>query len=293
MRFYTNVQMVGDNFLVRGYEDGRHFMTREKFNPTLFVPANKKTKYQTLNGEYVESVQPGSVRECREFVKKYENVENFKIFGNTQYIYQYISDMYPEEELKFDINKIKVTTIDIEVASENGFPDVESAAEEVLLITVQDYSSKQIHTWGKGPFQNKQKNVNYRSFSTEYDLLNDFINWWMIESNTPEVVTGWNSKLYDIPYLVQRMNKILGPVDTQHLSPWKKIREKFIDRSSKKHRTFQILGVSILDYLDLYRTFTYTNQESYRLDHIGFVENVYDLVKSPFQKWQQLYLLQM
>ena len=75
MRFYTNVQMVGDNFLVRGYEDGRHFMTREKFNPTLFVPANKKTKYQTLNGEYVESVQPGSVRDCREFVKKYENVE--------------------------------------------------------------------------------------------------------------------------------------------------------------------------------------------------------------------------
>jgi hypothetical protein len=78
--------MVGDNFLVRGYEDGKHFMTREKFNPTLFVPANKKTKYQTLNGEYVESVQPGSVRDCREFVKKYENVENFKIFGNTQYI---------------------------------------------------------------------------------------------------------------------------------------------------------------------------------------------------------------
>ena len=75
MRFYTNVQMVGDNFLVRGYEDGRHFMVKEKFNPTLFVPSQKKTKYQTLNGEYVESVQPGSVRDCREFVKKYEGVE--------------------------------------------------------------------------------------------------------------------------------------------------------------------------------------------------------------------------
>ena len=112
MRFYTNVQMVGDNFLVRGYEDGRHFMTREKFNPTLFVPANKKTKYQTLNGEYVESVQPGSVRDCREFVKKYENVENFKIFGNTQYIYQYISDMYPEEELQLAISKILGKSVD-------------------------------------------------------------------------------------------------------------------------------------------------------------------------------------
>jgi len=159
MRFYTNVQMVGDHFLVRGYEDGRHFMTREKFNPTLFVPSQKKTKYQTLSGEYVESVQPGSVRDCREFIKKYEGVENFKIYGNSQYIYQYISEMYPEEELKFDISKVKVTTLDIEVASENGFPDVESAAEEVLLITIQDYSTKQINTWGLGPFKGNQNNV--------------------------------------------------------------------------------------------------------------------------------------
>ena len=55
MRFYTNVQMVGDNFLVRGYEDGKHFMTREKFYPTLFVPSKRKTKYKTLEGDYVES----------------------------------------------------------------------------------------------------------------------------------------------------------------------------------------------------------------------------------------------
>ena len=272
MRFYTNVQMVGDNFLVRGYENGNHFMTREKFYPTLFVPSNKKTKYQTLNGEYVEAVQPGSVRECREFVKKYENVENFKIFGNTQYIYQYISDIYPEEELKFDINKIKVTTIDIEVASENGFPDVESAAEEVLLITVQDYSSKQIHTWGKGSFQNNQKNVSYRSFSSEYDLLNDFIHWWMIETNTPEVVTGWNSKLYDIPYLVRRIDRVLGEKLMKRLSPWGLVTEDETYISGRKHLCYDIGGISQLDYLDLYKKFTYKAQESYRLDYIAEVE---------------------
>jgi DNA polymerase elongation subunit (family B) len=264
--------MVGDNFLVRGYEDGKHFMTREKFYPTLFVPSNKKTKYKTLSGEYVESVQPGSVRDCREFVKKYENVENFKIFGNTQYIYQYISDMYPDEELKFDINKIKVTTIDIEVASENGFPDVESAAEEVLLITVQDYSSKQIHTWGKGPFQNNQKNVSYRSFSSEYDLLNDFIHWWMIETNTPEVVTGWNSKLYDIPYLVRRIDRVLGEKLMKRLSPWGLVTEDETYISGRKHLCYDIGGISQLDYLDLYKKFTYKTQESYRLDYIAEVE---------------------
>ena len=272
MRFYTNVQMVGDHFLVRGYESGKHFMTREKFDPTLFVPSNKKTKYQTLEGEYVESVQPGSVRDCREFIKRYEGVENFKIYGNTGYIYQYISENYPEEELKFDINKIKVTTIDIEVASENGFPDVESAAEEVLLITVQDYSSKQIHTWGKGVFQNNQKNVSYHSFSTEYDLLNDFIHWWMIETNTPEVVTGWNSKLYDIPYLVRRIDRVLGEKLMKRLSPWGLVTEDETYISGRKHLCYDIGGISQLDYLDLYKKFTYKAQESYRLDYIASVE---------------------
>jgi DNA polymerase elongation subunit (family B) len=264
--------MVGDHFLVRGYENGRHFMTREKFYPTLFVPSKKNTQYQTLNGEYVEAVQPGSVRDCREFIKKYDGVEGFNISGNDRYIYQYISETYPEDELKFDINKIKVTTIDIEVASENGFPDVESAAEEVLLISIQDYNTKQIRTWGLGKFNNQQSNVNYRSFSTEYDLLNDFINWWMVEDNTPEVITGWNSELYDIPYLVRRIDRVLGEKLMKRMSPWGLVTEseKFI--SGRKHISYDIGGVSQLDYLNLYKKFTYKVQESYRLDYIAEVE---------------------
>jgi len=272
MRFYTNVQMVGDHFLVRGYENGKHFMTREKFYPTLFVPSKKNTEYQTLNGEYVEAVQPGTVRECREFIKKYNGVEGFSIHGNDRYIYQYISEIYPEDELKFDISKIKVTTIDIEVASENGFPDVESAAEEVLLISIQDYNTKQIRTWGLGKFNNQQSNVSYRAFSNEYDLLNDFISWWMIEENTPEVITGWNSELYDIPYLVRRIDRILGEKLMKRMSPWGLVTEseKFI--SGRKHISYDIGGVSQLDYLNLYKKFTYKAQESYRLDHIASVE---------------------
>jgi len=272
MRFYTNVQMVGDHFLVRGYENGEHFMTRERFNPTLFVPSNKKTKYQTLNGEYVEAVQPGSVRDCREFIKKYENVENFKIYGNTGYIAQYISDKYPEEEIKFDTGKIKLTTLDIEVKSENGFPDVESAAEEVLLITIQDYATKQIRTWGQGPFNNKQQNVKYRSFSNEYDLLTDFINWWMMEQNTPEVVTGWNIELYDIPYLVRRLDRVLGEKLMKRMSPWGLVTERETYIAGRKHISYDVGGITQLDYLQLYKKFTYKAQESYRLDYIASVE---------------------
>jgi len=270
MRFYTNVQMVGDYFLVRGYDNGEHFMMREKFSPTLFVPSKKQTKYQTLSGEYVEPIEPGSVRECREFIKKYDGVEGFKIYGNDRYIYQYISDKYPDEQIIFDIDKVKVATLDIEVASENGFPDVESAAEEVLLITIQDYSTKQIYTWGLGKFQNNQVNVKYRAFSTEYDLLNDFIHWWM--DNTPEVVTGWNSKLYDIPYIVRRLDRVLGEKLMKRMSPWGLVTEDETYISGRKYLSYDIGGISQLDYLDLYKKFTYTNQESYRLDHIANVE---------------------
>jgi len=272
MRFYTNVQMVGDHFLVRGYENGRHFATREKFYPTLFISSNKKTKYKTLEGEYVESVQPGTVRECRDFIARYKDVDNFKVYGNDRYIYQYISEKYPEEEIKFDTNKIKISTIDIEVASENGFPDVESAAEEVLLITVQDYATKKIRTWGRGPFNNKQENVIYKGFRTEYELLNSFIDWWMIEENTPEVVTGWNSEWYDIPYLVRRIDRILGEKLMKRLSPWGLVTEREIFIAGRKHIAYDVGGITQLDYLNLYKKFTYKAQESYRLDYIASVE---------------------
>ena len=272
MRFYTNVQMVGDNFLVRGYEDGKHFATREKFYPTLFVDSKKKTKYKTLTGDAVEAIEPGTVRETRDFIKRYSEIDNFNVYGNERFIYQYISEKYPEQELKFDIQKIKLVTLDIEVKSERGFPDVESAAEEILLISIQDYNTKQIITWGLGPFKNKQKNVLYKSFRTEYELLNDFINWWMIEANTPEVITGWNSKLYDIPYMCRRIERILGEKLMKRMSPWGLVTEDETHIMGRKYISYDIGGVSQLDYLDLYKKFTYKAQESYRLDYIASVE---------------------
>jgi len=272
MRFYTNVQMVGDNFLVRGYENGRHFMTREKFYPTLFVSSKKESEFKTLDNEYVKPIKPGTIRECREFYKKYDEIENFKIYGNDRYIYQYISEMYPEPEVKFDISKIKLTTLDIEVKSENGFPDVESASQEILLISIQDYTTKVIRTWGQGSFNNKQDNVIYKKFDSEYELLRDFINWWMIEDNTPEVVTGWNIELYDIPYLTRRLDQVLGEKLKRRLSPWGLVTENEIYIAGRKNIAYDVGGITQLDYLNLYKKFTYKAQESYRLDYIASVE---------------------
>jgi DNA polymerase elongation subunit (family B) len=270
MRFYTNVQLIGNQFLVRGYENGKSFETRDEFIPTLFVKSKKESKYKTLSGESVEPIQPGYVRDCREFYKKYDSVDGFEIYGNDRYIYQYISEKYPEDEIKFDISKIKLITLDIEVASEQGFPDVESCVEEILAISIQDYTTKKIITWGVKPFNNVRKDVTYHLCASEHALLNSFINYWM--QNTPEVVTGWNLELYDIPYIAKRLNRVLGEKLMKRLSLWGLVTEGETYINGRKHTTFDVGGVTQLDYLNLYKKFTYKAQESYRLDYIAEVE---------------------
>jgi len=270
MKFYTNVQLIGNKFLVRGYDNGEHVQFRDDYNPTLFVPSKKETKYKTLEGEYVESIQPGFVRDCREFYKKYQDVENFKIYGNDRYVSQYISDKYPEDEIKFDISKIRLVTLDIEVKSENGFPDPETADQEILLISLQDYNTKQIITWGVNPFNNKQQNVNYIECPNEWTLLQRFIDYW--NANIPDVVTGWNIQYYDIPYLSKRLNRVLGEKEMKRLSPWGMNTENEIYIKGRRHLYYDVAGLTQLDYLDLYKKFTYKAQESYRLDYIAGVE---------------------
>ena len=271
-RFYTNVQMYGNTILLRGFDNGERFNVRQQFSPTLFVTSKTPSEWKTLDGEMVQPIQPGSIRECREFLKKYDDVDNFNVYGNERFIFQYISDTYPGE-VKFDTSKMKMITVDIEVESEQGFPDPESAAEEVLLITVQDYNTKKMITWGQtkhGEFTNKQDNVDFRPCYDEYHLLNSFLEWWT--QDVPDVVTGWNLEYYDIPYLCNRIQRLLGDKVMKQLSPWKLVSQEkhFIKGQEKIY--YDIAGVTQLDYLNLYKKFTYTNQESYRLDHIANVE---------------------
>ena len=262
--------MIGDKFLVRGYDNGEYFQIRDDYQPTLFVSSNKETQYKTLDGQYVAKVKPGTVRETKEFIRQYEFVDNFKVFGNERFIYQYISDKYPQDEVKFDISKIRLYTMDIETKSENGFPDVESADQEMLLISMQNYNTKEIITWGQGPFKLKQGNHYYKQFNNEFDLLNDFISWWM--KNTPDIVTGWNIQMFDIPYLAKRLYRVLGDKVARRLSPWGLCSPKELYIKGRRHIVYDIGGITQLDYLDLYKKFTYTNRESYRLDYIAQVE---------------------
>jgi len=270
MKFYTNVQMVGDKFLVRGYENGKRVQYKDDYLPTLFIPSKGKSKYKTLEGEYVEAIQPGTVRDCKDFYKKYENVDGFKIYGNERFIYQYISDKYPEDEIKFDVKKMKLVTIDIEVASEEGFPDPDHCSEEMLTISIQDYATKKITTWGRKPYTPTQENVTYFYHPEEIDMLNSFLDYW--SSDYPDVITGWNVRLYDIPYLCGRIDRIMGEKKLKMFSPWSLNSKKEVTISGRKFNIYDVGGITTLDYLELYKKFTYVNQESYRLDYIAQVE---------------------
>jgi DNA polymerase elongation subunit (family B) len=271
MRFYTNVYEKFNKMLVRGYDNGEYFQIEEDYQPTLFVPSKKKTKYKTLDGHPVEPIQPGKISDCREFLDKYSKVEGFTVYGNDNYKAQYISDKYPEEEIKFDIAKIRLFTIDIEVSAESGFPNVFDCAEEILTITLQNYATKQIVCFANArQYDNTRKDVAYVRCSDEIDLIQRFLAFW--QQNTPDAITGWNCELYDIPYIAGRIERILGEKEARRLSPWGNIRRKELVIQGREQISYEIAGVSVIDYLDLYKKFTYTNQESYRLDHIAFVE---------------------
>ena len=270
MKFYTDVQLFGNTILYCGYENGRKVITRDKLSPTLFVKSNKKTKYTTLEGDPVEPIKFDTVREARDFIKKYENVDNFEVYGNTRFLYQYIVDKFPEDEIKFDINQINLITLDIEVACENGFPNVRDHNEEILCITVKEFNTRKITVWGVNPFQNTRKDVNYMLCRDETHLLRAFIAYW--SNNYPDIITGWNVAFYDIPYICGRISRVLGDDELKSLSPWKAVDKKEINIQGRINYTYDIMGMSVVDYMDLYKRFTYTNQESYRLDYIASVE---------------------
>ena len=289
MRFYTNVSRVGNYILCREIEGDEHREIRDKYRPTLYIPTNKETEYRTLDGRNVEPIRPGEMIDCQDFIEKYSDVSGFQVYGNSDYVYQYIGDNYTED---YDFSKLCVAHIDIETTCEQGFPDVRNPQEAIIVITISIDGDK--YVLGLGDFEvNGVKNQ--ECFDTEEELLESFINIW--SRKFPDIVTGWNIKFFDIPYLVNRIRRVLGAKAADRLSPWNKLREKNVQRMSRDHLVFQLMGVSVLDYLDLYKTFTYTNQESYRLDHIGHVElgekklsyeefdNIREFYKKDFQKF--------
>lgn len=271
--FYTNVLQHGNKILVREVKNGRRENHKVEFSPTMFIKSPNESRHKSLFGDNLAPLKFGDIDEAKEFVKKYKDVENFPIFGNTSYAYQYITEKYPSE-IDYDISQLTIFSLDIETASEYGFPNIDNPIEEVLLITVQDNNTKKITTFGAKKFDidkikhiTNKNNFEYVKCRDEADLFNTFLKFW--QATMPDVITGWNTKFFDMPYLLVRIKKILGEDKVKDLSPWRIVNERYIKLNGREFLTADIFGVTSLDYLDLYRKFTYSAQESYKLDYIA------------------------
>ncbi len=285
MMFYTNVHQWGDNLLVRAIENDKRVAKRVRYEPTLFVPVQKQTSFTTLDGKFLTPMKFTSMKESKEFVEQYKDQPHL-VFGHTQYAYTYIADKYPED-IKWDYSKLLLITIDIEVECENGFPNPRQSIEPLLSITVKNHQTQGIIVWGIGKFTTDRDDVTYIQCKDETDLLEEFIVFW--EQNTPDIVTGWNIDFFDIPYLMNRIKLLFGEKKLKAFSPWGNVSDREVFMMGRKHQMYDILGVATLDYLQLYKKFTYTNQENYRLDHIAHVELDEQKQENPYETFKEWY----
>jgi len=278
--FYTDVSRKMNSLLYRGYDDdGRKIYNTYKFRPQMFLESkDPNAKWKTLDDVPVDPMRFDSMSDCRAFMKQYEDIKSFKIFGNSNHIPAFIQAEFPNE-IKYKAKQIDICYLDIEtqIAKSGVFVEATEATETITLIGIKSSKSSNYIQWGLKPFdQNKSIvshiEVEYHQFDSEHEMLSDFILWWNDPMNTPDVITGWNTKLYDIPYLVNRLSRILGSDEAKRLSPWNNIEQKSVIIKGKECTYFNISGIQQLDYIDLFKKFclnTYGAQESYKLDFIA------------------------
>ena len=283
--FYTSIIQRGNQLLIRAIENGKRVQHKVVHKPTFFYPTKKKSKYSTLDGRKVEPIQLDSISDAREFLNRYKDQPGL-IYGMERYPYVWIADTY-EGFVDWDVEKLLIVTIDIEVASENGFPQPESADEEVLAITVKNHRTKKILVWGIYNFNNEREDVDYFHCIDERELLEKFVSFFA--TTKPDIITGWNTTFFDIPYLANRIKKLFGDKAMNMLSPWGIVSEEKVTTYGREQVKYNIWGVANMDYMDLYKKFTYKNQESFALNYIAGIELGVAKDVNPYETFRDWY----
>lgn len=268
MQFYTNVAQYKNQILVTGYLNGERYKEKIFYKPHLFVNSEKPSEWKTIDGKPVSRVDFDSIFEARQFKRQYQDVDNFKIYGFDQFQYNYIYENF--NQCKYDSSLIKVAVTDIEVATDDGYPNIDEADKEITAVTVlyKDIT----FAFACVDFVPLDPNVKYVKCADEVELLMKVIKLLSSDRFRPDVITGWNVEQFDIPYIINRIIRILGEDWAKKLSPFGIIETRQFMAFGKTQTVFNIVGVNILDYYQLYRKFTYHEQESYKLDHICEVE---------------------
>lgn len=277
--FYTNVERFGNFILWRGYENGKQFARKVKFKPTLYVAGkDQNTKFRSLAGNRpLSPMKLDTMKEAREFVDQYKDVHGFQVAGNTNYVAQFIQENYPDE-IKFDISKINIVSFDIEVDISDGYANINTADKEITSIAYKSSKTNTYHLLGRKNYDKSKTlldidpdDIQFMKFDSEEQLLRRFMEIWKYDY--PDIVTGWNVEYFDIQYIVTRMTNLFGEEWVKQLSPWGQLRQTNREIFGKQSYTYQISGITVVDYMDAFKKFGYKYgpQESYKLDHIAHV----------------------
>lgn len=303
MSFYTNVHQHKNEFLVRGYEGGERVQYSIPCQPYLFTTDRVgMDEYKTLEGKTVFKKEFDSIYEARNYMRDNEGVSGKKFYGMTNWVYPFINDHFPGV-IDYDAKLISVVTIDIETDSSGGFPNIETADKEVTAITVskngkyvvlglKDFVPLQ-ETFDKlkSPIKVDQ-DITYIKCNDEIDLLSKFITIWRSKQYLPDIITGWNVEFFDMPYLLNRITRLIGPESAKRLSPWGMLSQREVEIAGRMYNIPIIVGINILDYMQLYKKFSFTMQESYRLDHIASIvlgENKFDYNELGYESLDDFY----
>ena len=293
-KFYTNVQCIGNNILYRGVVDGSRVKTKIPYKPTLYEKTKKSSQYRSLDNYALAPIKFDSIREAKEYLRQFEDVSGKTIYGQNRFEYAFIGEEH-SNMIEWNIDHVVIALFDIEVGSENGFPDPYEANEPVTAISLT-FLNGHTFVWGCGDYKPVGEEK-YTKCKDEYHLLKFFLKFWI--DNYPDAQSGWNTKFFDIPYLVNRMRKVLGEDETKKLSPWNMISEREAFVMNKRLKVYDIVGIGDLDFLELYKWYSPDgkSQESYKLDHIANFElgekkidyseydNLHQLYKLNYQKF--------
>ena len=234
------------------------------------MPSKKLTNFTSLDGDYLDQKIFGDIRSAKDFIKQFDEVSNApKIYGQTRFEYAFIADQH-KGMVDYDFDRISIAVVDIEVGSENGFPDPYLANEPITAIAIK-YLNGPIYVFGCGDYVTQGKEI-YVKCRDEHSLCKQFMALWT--KKCPDILTGWNTKFFDEPYLINRFRKIIGEDEAKKLSPWNYIGERKTVINGRQMIAYNIMGVESLDYIELYKWYAPggKSQESYRLDAIAQVE---------------------
>ena len=261
----------GTVYLRTWTDEGDRIDTEVPFTPFLYTEKEGANEGLSI---FKTSLKKHYFRNSYERSKFVNETKNTRLFGNLPVDQQFLVETFKKDVHKEEFSKfpLKVYFIDIETYSPNEFPIPSKAKDPVTLITILDTLTGKIHTWGlKNDYTPKLDNVTYYKCDTEEDLFERFVNFW--KKDPPDILTGWNTEQFDVPYIINRAKNLLGDEFIKQLSPTREInyRESF-QKFGKDIGRWYITGISCLDYMEIYKTYSKGDRESYSLNYIAEYE---------------------